>query len=288
LRFKVVIPSYNSARWIGRTLRSVARQRDEAYEVCVIDDASTDPRQREIIAAWCEREGWEAIYHEENRGALASIVEGIARLGPEDEDVIVTVDGDDWLYGRGALPRLRQIFGEGGVTLTYGQYVTYGRYLGTWLGDVGPSRAFPPEVVEEARYRELPWAFSHLRAFKHLLWRQIRDEDLRGPSGEYFRTAWDLAMMFPMAEMAGQKIRFVPDILYVYNRATPHNDDKLRLEEQKRTAEYIRTLPRYPRIVEGTPRPVPDRLRTGNGTDWIHTRARWAQRVMRLRRKLGI
>jgi glycosyltransferase involved in cell wall biosynthesis len=42
MRISVIIPCRNAGRWIGQTLRSVAAQTYPAYEVIVIDDASTD------------------------------------------------------------------------------------------------------------------------------------------------------------------------------------------------------------------------------------------------------
>ena len=44
----VIIPCHNAGRWIAQTLRSVAAQTYPAYEVIVIDDASTDDSIVEI------------------------------------------------------------------------------------------------------------------------------------------------------------------------------------------------------------------------------------------------
>ena len=43
--------------------------------------------------------------------------------------------------------------------------------------------------------------------------------------------AWDLAIMFPMVEMAGQHSKFVNEILYIYN-TPPINDHKLNVSYQ--------------------------------------------------------
>ena len=47
------------------------------------------------------------------------------------------------------------------------------------------------------------WMASHLRTFRHDLWLKIEDSDLRDNDGNYYPTTWDLAIMFPMLEMAG-------------------------------------------------------------------------------------
>ena len=45
MHFSVVIPTYNRAHLLARTLESVWRQRFTDYEVVVVDDGSTDGTQ---------------------------------------------------------------------------------------------------------------------------------------------------------------------------------------------------------------------------------------------------
>jgi hypothetical protein len=55
-------------------------------------------------------------------------------------------------------------------------------------------------------------------------------------------------MMFPMIEMAGERHRFIPDVVYVYNRQNPINDDKVNTQLQRDMESYIRAMPRYQRL----------------------------------------
>src|SRR5437868_3258725 len=100
IHLKVIIPSYNSVKWLRKTLNSVLMQTYQNYEVCVIDDASTEQGQKEIIQEFSAQWRWKSIFRQQNRGALANIVEGITFLNPKDEDVILLLDGDDWLYNK--------------------------------------------------------------------------------------------------------------------------------------------------------------------------------------------
>ena len=60
------------------------------------------------------------------------------------------------------------------------------------------------------------------------MWKHIKDEDLRGYDGKYLQTAWDIAIMLPILEMAGfSRSKYIPEKLYTYNQETPHNDYKL-------------------------------------------------------------
>jgi glycosyltransferase involved in cell wall biosynthesis len=241
--FKIVVPTYNSFPWIERTLHSIESQDYPHYQVVLVDDAATDPHHKKTLASYAERNGWALLTQEENRGALAGIVDGIAAHSCNEQDVIVLVDGDDWLANEWVLQKLDAIYSSTDALYTYGQYLNYR------AGTIGHCEPLPKKVVRRGFFRQAAWLCSHLRTFKHLLWRHIRDEDLRDTrTGDYFRTAWDLAIMFPMAEMAGPRYRFVPEVLYVYNDDNPISDFRVRLDDQRETDELIRALPRYKQL----------------------------------------
>ncbi len=244
MRFKIVVPSYNCAKWIGRCLQSIAQQDLSNTDVCVIDDASTDVQHQKQVVQWCHRQGWERITHTDNCGALQSIVEGVAHLNPDYDDVIMIVDGDDWLYNRHVLTKLRKAYAKQPITLTYGQYITYPKW------SVGSCKPVTHEMIDSGKLRQAPWYFSHLRTFQGRLWEEIKDEDLRDEDGNYYQYAWDLALMYPMVEMAGHSIHYIHDVLYVYNQSNPISDFASNLDAQLRCAEHIRSRPPYRRIID--------------------------------------
>ena len=92
IQFKIIVPSYNCAYWIEKSLESLAQQNYPHYEICVIDDASTDPKQWEIIQSFCKKYSWIGIRNKENHGALYNIVQGFKYLNPKDEDVLFILD----------------------------------------------------------------------------------------------------------------------------------------------------------------------------------------------------
>ncbi len=245
VRFKVVIPSYNSVKWIKKTLDSVARQTYSHYDVCVIDDASTEAGQREIIESYCQKHPWQPLFRTTNHGALANIVEGIKQLNPNDEDVILLLDGDDWLYNRHVFAKVAAAYREEAVNMTYGQFITYPRW------QKGFCIPLPNPAAQSLDFREIPFVFSHLRTFKHKIWKHVREEDLQDESGRYFKTAWDLAILYPLLEMTGGKsCKFINEFLYVYNIDNPLNDCVAHAQLQAKTADFIRKKKRYPRLFD--------------------------------------
>ena len=73
----------------------------------------------------------------------------------------------------------------------------------------------------------------------------INPNDFLDKNGHYFSVAWDLAIMFPMLEMAGNRQEFVKELLYVYNDQNPISDHNIRRKEQISAAKEIRQKNRY-------------------------------------------
>jgi len=87
----VVIPAYNSARYIAQTIESVLKQSYRPCEIIVVDDGSTDDTRR-MLEKYRDR----IIYiHQENAGEPAARNTGIRQAGG---DFIAFLDADDlWL-----------------------------------------------------------------------------------------------------------------------------------------------------------------------------------------------
>lgn len=241
-RFKVIVPSFNSIDYLPKTLESIEKQTDPQFDVCVIDDASTLHLQQEIITDFCQRNHWKSHFHDKNYGALYGLVHAINDFDCTDDDVIVVVDGDDWLAHPHVLEHLRKIYNEKDCYITWGQ-------CEVWPVPHTPvkyAQPIPPMVIDQKLYRQVPFVFWHLGTFKYYLWRHIRDADLRDVDGQYLKVMKDKATLFPMLEMAGSKVHFVHETLYIYNIDNPLNDyANTTPEEHKRVDELIRKLPIY-------------------------------------------
>jgi len=244
-RFKIIVPSFNSLDYLARTLHSIEMQSDRQYDVCVIDDGSSIKAQRELITEFCGRNGWKFLFNKKNQGALYGLVNAIPLLDCVDDDVIVVIDGDDWLAHAEVFSTLRKTYTENDVYLTWGQCEIYpgGKT------PVNYAQPIPDLVIRQNLFRDIPFVFWHPGTFKYFLWRHIKDSDLRDTNGEYFMLMKDKATLYPMLEMAREKIKFIKDTLYIYNLENPLNDYTNTLpEEHIRVDELIRKRPRYDRL----------------------------------------
>jgi glycosyltransferase involved in cell wall biosynthesis len=241
VHFKIIIPLYNVEKWISTNLASILGQEHKDYEAIIINDCSTD-NTLEIVENMVGTDSRFVIKDNIDKCfALKNIAQGIALLEPHDEDTIILVDGDDWLKDKHVLSKVQKVYEEKKCLVTYGSYMTYPGGKSAWNVS-----KYPPNVIDNSSYRNDPqWRASHLRTFKYGVWKNVKDEDLKDSKGEYFRMAWDLAIMFPVLEMAAHKQEFISDALYVYNRSNPLNDDKINHQLQLRQDQEIRLKKKY-------------------------------------------
>lgn len=237
MKFKIVVPTYNTENWIQRCVVSIINQTFKDFECVIINDASTDKTKDKIedLRPYLD-ERFKIVHNETNVKALQNIVDGFNLINSKEdpESVLMVIDGDDFLYSEWSLSIVKQAYEQSGCLLSYGNWV------GWPDGSSSNCRLIHPEVHRNRNYRELPFAFSHLRTWKSKLWYNIKDKDLRNNKGKYYESGWDVAFMLPMIEMAGEKTLFIPNVLYCYNRINPISDDKIRQQQQISVDKEIR------------------------------------------------
>jgi len=244
-RFVVIIPSYNNSLFCERNLFSVLTQSYENFRVIYIDDASTDDTQQKValfIEKMDPKKRVTLIRNPKNVGALENIYRAVHSCSKKE--IVILVDGDDFLAHDGVLAYLNRVYANPYVWMTYGSFVEY--------PDMKPSEPItsemiPLKVLLGGRVRRYPWRSSHLRSFYAGLFQKIHKEDLLW-EGKFLPMGVDLAVMFPLLEMSGSHARYVDKVLYLYNRANPLNNCKIDLRLQQQLGQHIRALPPYPAL----------------------------------------
>ena len=243
IKFHFIVPGYNVSDWIHKCVTSIKRQDYTNYSVTYIDDVSTDNTVEIYKALTKDNKKFKIIKNNKKNYALKNISIAIDSLKIDEEDVIIILDADDWLSSSDVLSYLNTTYQKEDCLLTYGSYMYYP------FGSLGvePSN-YPEEVVEKNLYREDDWRASHLRTFKKKLWDNIDQQDFIDDDGEYYKTAYDQAMMLPMVEMARDRAKYISEILHVYNRANVINVDKQKQKQQYETMLRIRKKQKYERL----------------------------------------
>ncbi|MFA6066325.1 MAG: glycosyltransferase family 2 protein [Candidatus Babeliaceae bacterium] len=237
--FVVIIPTYNNQNRCIANLMSVLGQLYNNYRVIIIDDASTDGTGdilEQFISYYQLHDKVILIRNQSRQGALANIYKAAHMCDPYE--IIVDLDGDDWLAYDGVLSYLNNVYQDESVWMTYGQFLQYP------LGHKGWCRQLPQEIIENNAYREYLWITSALRTFYAKLFQLIKKEDLQYHN-TFFPITSDLAFMFPMLEMAGNHSKFIKKVLYIYDRNTGSNDEHMNKELQETIELHIRRSKRY-------------------------------------------
>ena len=219
-KFKIITPVYNGEKYIKKCIDSLKAQSYKDFEVVIINACSTD-KTREIIEQEIKgKENFHLINNKDRKYALENTIDGIRHICKNDEDIIVIVDGDDWLRNPYVFKHLNKVYQDKNVWTTYGQFIS----LSTRL-----KSACCMEIKGKFnRFRMRDFYFSHLRTYKYFLFKAIREEDLRDEKGKYYTTAGDVVIALPIIELAGEKHRkCISKILYVYNDLNKLNDMKV-------------------------------------------------------------
>lgn len=270
-RIVVVVPGYNNINWYEANINSILMQKYKNYRVIFIDDASKDntgiaakqfvktfkvesrtfffddknstdinevtTRFKEAVNQ--ERRFFTIVRNLKRAGALANLYRAIQSC--DDDEIIVTLDMDDWFQHDQVLKDVNEAYSSGEVWLTHGTLMSYP------AGDVTWSEPVPDYIVQKNTFRSFKCP-SHLRTFYAWLFKKIKLEDLLY-EGKFYPMTWDMAMMYPMIEMAGTRHRYLSKVNYVYNMANQINDNKVNADLQNELDRQIRSKEPYKPLV---------------------------------------
>ena len=234
----ILTTSYNCENFIERSLLSIMGQKFKDFTCYITDDLSTD-NTREIIKKTIKDDKRFILIENFNKMYQPGNYDQIIRWRAVDgNEICVEVDGDDWLSNSNVLGLVNDVYSNTDVWMTSGSF----KYS---TGAQGFST--PPSRFDNIRKQG--FTLSHLRTWKAWLWNKIKEEDLRNSEGNYWDVAGDLAFMFPMFEMSGEKhYRYLSSINYIYNETNPLNDHKVNMPKVNSTVNIIRNKTPYNKI----------------------------------------
>lgn len=269
-QFVFAVPSYNNKDWYAKNLDSLLSQAYENYRIIYINDASSDNtgilvenylKERNIeysAVNFAESQTIEEttkkfidlinqnkkffilINNETRSGQLCNLYRAVYSC--RDDEVIAIVDGDDWLAHNDVLSELNTVYKQQNIWLTHGTLKEYPS------GNVSWSEPVLQSIITRNLFRQYKCP-THLRTFYAWLFKKIRLEDLLY-NGSFFPVTGDMACMFPMCEMAGERHAFISDVNYIYNVQNPINDNKVNAQLQRDLDYYIRNKDRYQTLSE--------------------------------------
>jgi len=139
----IIMPSYNTAKYISESIKSVQAQTHTNWELIIVDDCSTDNTD-EIISEFLSDSRIRYIKNEQNSGAAVSRNRALREAKGK---WIAFLDSDDlWLPDK--LEKQIRFMQENGYKFTYTDYRI--QLNGEWL----PYVYYGPNVVNKRRMKD--------------------------------------------------------------------------------------------------------------------------------------
>lgn len=230
-KMNVLIPFYNCSTYIKDCYESLISQEYKNFKLYFINDYSSDNGHSLIPLS----NNAVLKNNDSRKYALGSLYSFFSTEYFSDEEVLLIVDGDDFLLNNHVLSAINKIYQDTGCLLTYGQYC-YSN------GRIGHCR--PYSEGEFNNLRKLDWRASHLKTFKYKVFKEFLNRDPNAGSwqdahGAFYKMSYDIAMMTPLMEISGyNRVFFNETPVYGY-RLHDNNDAEIDLELQTITARKI-------------------------------------------------
>jgi glycosyltransferase involved in cell wall biosynthesis len=243
----VFISAHNSEKYIGNAIQSLAKQRNQNFEILLVDDASVD-NTLAIARRWLRElfpSRHSVVPNKLNMGKAANAFKNLSDVGAE---YIAILDGDDQLIDEDILDLFSAEY-KNNYDVVYSNYVTSD-------GRKGHCSMLDPLLSP----REQGWRSSHFFSFRASLFRNIPITYFQDEKGDWFRSACDFAIAFPILDQT-RRYKFIDTPAYLYTCDSPHNhhnkngaSKNLSSPEQRLNGEKVVGKPPLPcrRFLEGS------------------------------------
>ena len=231
---------YNAEKYIQRSILSVMSQNFKDYKCYITSDKSTDNSVDLVNQIIKNDERFELVEDTDIKLYQTGNFDRNIRNNKEidDNEVLVEVDGDDFLPDVNVLNRINNVYKDPNVWIANGSF----QYANS-------SPGFSQAQSDFDNLRASRFTASHIRTWRAFLWRNIKPEDLRDENGDYWQWSGDLCFMFPMLEMSGpEHYKFMKDINYIYNEDNIINEHKVDMSMVNDHASKIRSKKKYDRL----------------------------------------
>jgi glycosyltransferase involved in cell wall biosynthesis len=258
-RVAVIVPCFNDGLTVRETLTSI--QEDEPVEVVLVDDGSTDPATRAVLAQ-LEAEGVRTIHHDGNRGLIEARMTGLAHTSAP---YVLPLDADDMVVA-GALSAMADLLdAEPRAAACCGDYEEFGEsevvravpegldpYRVAYTNEYPVTSLFRREVLEELDGWRYPGELASYEDW--LLWMKLAGREALvlhlGPGRLTYRRRLHPGQRARMLDIGKAQHR---QIYRQLRAANPELFSRLREHRRRSTLSPLRKLA-YPLVYGGRAR----------------------------------
>ena len=176
-----ISPCYNASRNLDNLVNSVRCQKNENWNLILIDDISDDDTFEKMKSISEEKRNSDKkikiVKNDEKKYALRNIIEA-ARDFQDQDYIIAVIDGDDQLCNESTVDILIKEYNSGNDVVWTGH---------RWdINGMNISKDMPFHVDPY----HWPWCSSHLRTFKSSLLNKIPDSNFKDTFGNWFKRGY--------------------------------------------------------------------------------------------------
>ena len=231
---------YNAEEYIERCLYTIKNQDYKDFTCYITHDLSTD-NSVAIVKEFIKGDSRFILVDDSDKKIYqAGNFDKVIRDNPDisDDDVLIEVDGDDYLPDPQVFSRIHSLYSDKDVWIANGSFAFSNGFMG-----------FASKQTNFSNLREVTFTASHIRTWRAFLWRKIKEKDLKDETGDYWQWSGDLCFMYPMLEMAGEEhYRFMSEVNYIYNGDNPTNEHKVDMSMVNDHSSKIKSKEPYKKL----------------------------------------
>lgn len=239
--FSVLIPVYNTSKYLDECVQSVLSQREKDFEIVLIDDGSTD-NSGEMCDNYAKKyPDIVRVIHKENEGLMMTRRRGFKEA---KGDYFICLDSDDYIQDTDAFVKIKKMIVEKNCDLVIYNYLAEKKQQeknqNIELFDL------PNEYVFEDKEKQVLYEKLLIGRDFNAIWIKAAKREIVDVDVDY--SVWkkdicrgeDLFQTFPMLTNA-KKVGYVKDILihYRWTESSISNNPKLKFYNAFRTI-YLR------------------------------------------------
>lgn len=236
-RFVFLTPAYNCEKEIVQTILTMISQSYKDWRAIIIDDVSTDnttTAAKELVENFGIREKFTFVRRDEKYGEVRNTIEELEWI--DDDEIIVRLDGGDWLLDNNTLYYLNEIYKQGDPA-----FVWTNQRWGFTFKNISSHL----NLKEQPDVYKHPWVTSHLKTYRSENLKIVPRSNFFDDEGNWIMIACDQAVTLPMLHLAiknKKNLVYFPIDCYHYSidLSNPTLFTNNRSIRQKQSAEWIR------------------------------------------------
>ena len=244
--FSFVVSSFNNEKNIKNNLLSIIYQNYKNWKIYYSNDASTDKTDEYFHKIVNEYDIQDKIHYTLNQQNMKQSYCKYHNyhLIP-DEDIVIILDGDDWLATSNVLNIFNDTYYNNEYLILYSGYKIYYQDK---IENIVLGSEYPQEIKINGKYRKYKdWLFTHVKTAYAWLFKKIPVSYFQY-NNEWLDRCTDLTEMYAISEIAKEKVGHIKKALCIYNKNNSihyknsyYND--FDSKKRKTIENYVKNLP---------------------------------------------